>query len=76
MKEKPGKDIWLFGGGSLFHSLLEIGMVDSVEVAIVPMLLGGGVPLLPDRKTRAELKLTKHELYEKTGTMSLEYAVI
>ena len=35
-----------------------------------------GVPLLPDRKTRAELKLTKHELYEKTGTMSLEYAVI
>ena len=76
MKEKPGKDIWLFGGGSLFHSVLEIGMVDSVEVAIIPMLLGGGVPLLPDRKTRAELKLTKHEVYEKTGTMLLEYAVI
>ena len=76
LKEKPGKDIWLFGGGSLFRSLLELGIVDSVEVAIIPVLLGGGVPLLPDRETLAELKLTKHKVYAKTGTMVLEYAVI
>jgi len=76
MKEKPGKDIWLFGGGSLFHSLLDFGIVDSLEVAIIPMLLGSGVPLLPTRGTRAELKLTSYEVYQKTGTVFLEYAVI
>jgi len=40
-------DLWLFGGGRLFHSLLAMQLVDTVEVAIVPILLGGGIPLLP-----------------------------
>lgn len=44
---KEGKDIWLFGGGQLFGSLLRSGMVDTVEVAIVPVLLGEGMPILP-----------------------------
>ena len=74
LKSKPGKDIWLFGGGSLFHSLLELGLVDSVEVAIMPVLLGGGIPLLPPPATLAKLKLAKHQVYEKTGTVLLEYA--
>ncbi len=47
LKEEPGKDIWLFGGGLLFRSLLDRGLVDAVEVAIIPVLLGRGVPLLP-----------------------------
>jgi len=33
-------DIWLFGGGSLFRSLLEAGLVDTVEVAIVFLHIG------------------------------------
>jgi dihydrofolate reductase len=36
LKSKPGKDIWLFGGGSLFGSLLEQRLVDAVEVAVIP----------------------------------------
>ena len=75
LKSKEGKDIWLFGGGSLFHSLLEQGLVDSVEVAIMPVLLGGGVPLLPPPANLAKLTLTRHQVYEKTGTVVLEYAV-
>lgn len=75
LKDAPGKDIWLFGGGSLFRSLLEIGMVDSIEVAIVPVLLGGGIPLLPAKADRAKLKLVASKVYKKTGTVSLEYAV-
>jgi dihydrofolate reductase len=76
LKAQPGKDIWLFGGGSLFRSLLELGLVDAVEVAVIPVLLGGGLPLLPGPADRAKLKLTKHRVYEKTGTVSLEYAVV
>jgi len=73
LKATPGKDIWLFGGGSLFRSLLELRLVDSVEVAIIPIVLGGGVPLLPHSTTQAKLRLVKHRIYEKTGTVSLEY---
>ena len=76
LKAKAGKDIWLFGGGSLFHSLLELGLVDSVEVAIMPVLLGGGVPLLPPPATVAKLRLVHHQVYEKTGTVLLEYQVV
>ena len=76
LKAAPGKDIWLFGGGSLFHSLLGMGLVDTVEVAIIPVLLGGGIRLLPDPAERAKLKLTKHRVYAKTGTVALEYDVV
>jgi dihydrofolate reductase len=75
LKEQPGKDIWLFGGGDLFRSLLDAGLVDTVEVGVIPVLLGGGIPLLPSRATRSTLKLTAHKVYAKTGTVSLEYAV-
>jgi dihydrofolate reductase len=73
LKQEQGKDIWLFGGGSLFRSLLEVGLVDTVEVAIIPVLLGGGVPLLPEGGTRAALRLVRHRLYAGTGRMWLEY---
>ena len=76
LKAQPGKDMWLFGGGVLFRSLLELGLVDTVEVAVIPVLLGGGLPLLPDTSKRAELKLVDHHVYAKTGTVSLEYAVV
>lgn len=75
LKVERGKDIWLFGGGSLFRSLLELGMVDSVEVAVIPVLLGGGLPLLSDPAKQAKLRLTEHRIYEKTGTVALGYAV-
>src|SRR6266851_4300600 len=47
LQANPGKDIWLFGGGLLFRSLTEAGLVDTVEVAIIPILLSSGIPLLP-----------------------------
>jgi dihydrofolate reductase len=75
LKAAPGKDIWLFGGGSLFGSLLELGLVDSVELAVIPVLLGAGLPLLPSPASTAKLKLAKHRIYEKTGTVALEYSL-
>jgi len=74
LRAESGKDIWLFGGGSLFRSLLDLGLVDAVEVAIIPVLLGAGTPLLPPGD-RARLRLTKSKVYEKTGIVALEYAV-
>ncbi|MEX2560097.1 MAG: dihydrofolate reductase family protein [Pirellulales bacterium] len=76
LKAGPGKDIWLFGGGLLFRSLAEAGLVDTIEVAVIPVLLGGGIPLFPPPAGQTRLKLTGHKVYEKTGTVSLEYGVV
>lgn len=71
---RGGKDIWLFGGGELFRSLLERGYVDVVEVGLVPVLLGRGVPFLPGLGTRVELRLTDMRRYP-TGIMLLTYEI-
>lgn len=74
LKKKRGKDIWLFGGGQLFRSLLDAGLVDTVEVAVIPVLLGDGVPLLPPGG-RTKLVLTDHKVLPKSGIVALSYKV-
>ena len=69
LKTKPD------GGGELFRTLLDAGVVDTVEPAIIPVLLGGGVPLLPATANRTQLTLIRHRLYNQSGIMLLEYAV-
>lgn len=76
LKATPGKDIWLYGGGALFHTLLAAGEVDTVEPAVVPCLLGEGIPMLPPPYLRTKLALTRHRLYPKSGIMLLEYDVV
>jgi dihydrofolate reductase len=74
LKAKPGKDIWLFGGGVLFRSMLDAGLVDTVEVAVMPVMLGSGVPLLPEGPRRT-LHLTESQALA-SGTLMLSYAVV
>lgn len=73
-REAEGKDVWLMGGGKLFRSLLDAGLVDGVEVAVVPVLLGEGVPFLPAGAGGAELELTGAEELS-TGIVFLSYDV-
>lgn len=72
--EEGNGDIWLFGGGALFASLLAAGQVDRVEVTVVPVLLGGGVPLLPAPAKRTPLTLIDTRAYP-SGMMTLSYSV-
>ena len=75
LKAKPGKDIWLFGGGVLFQSLLDLGLVDGIDIGIVPVLLGGGIPFLAAPAARAGLTLERQRVYEKSGIVLLEYTI-
>jgi dihydrofolate reductase len=74
LKAKPGRDIWLFGGGVLFRSLLDAGLVDTVEVAVMPVILGAGVPLLPPGGS-TKLVLADQKALPASGIVVLSYSV-
>jgi dihydrofolate reductase len=74
LKAKPGRDIWLYGGGVLFRSLLDAGLVDTVEVAVVPVLLGAGVPLVPPGAA-TKLVLADQKTLPASGIVALSYSV-
>ena len=74
LRAQPGRDIWLFGGGDLFASLLAASVVDQVEVALMPVLLGQGIPLLGAGAPRARLALV-HSDSSKVGIVNLVYNV-
>jgi dihydrofolate reductase len=73
MKAGSGKDIWLMGGGALFRGLVDAGLVDGVQVTVMPVLLGGGVPLIPVGK-RHSLQLTESQVMPN-GSVVLHYAI-
>ena len=75
LKDKPGKDIAIFGGGELFRSLLAAGLVDRLEMSVIPVLLGTGIPVFPP-PGRVTLKLRAQRVYQKTGTLGLEYDIL
>jgi dihydrofolate reductase len=75
LKQDDGKPLWLWGGGDLFRQLAAARLVDGVDVAVIPVLLGGGIRLLPEPGPRLTLELRRHQLYAKTGTVFLEYDV-
>jgi dihydrofolate reductase len=75
LRQESGGDIWLMGGGVLFRSLLDAGQVDVVEVGLIPILLGKGIPFLPPGDRRQKLELKKVEKLEATGTVMLTYDV-
>jgi dihydrofolate reductase len=74
LRAEDGKDIWLFGGGALAGSLLAVRLVDVVEVTIVPVLLGAGIPLFATGAPRTPLRLTDSRVYP-SGVVSLRYEV-
>jgi dihydrofolate reductase len=74
LKDQEGKDIWLFGGSALFRSFLDLGHVDMVEVSVIPVLLGAGIPLLPPPYSPTRLKLLSNQVY-RSGRLALAYEV-
>ena len=74
LKDAAGKDIWLFGGSQLFRAFLDAGYIDTVEVSIIPVMLGAGVPLLGPPYQPSNLKLFNTKVY-RSGRVSLFYEV-
>ena len=75
LREAPGRDIWLSGGGVLFASLLEAGVVDTVELGVCPILLGSGKAFLPTGVASRRLALT-HQQALPSGLLLLSYDLV
>ncbi|QGI88518.1 hypothetical protein CEK25_003474 [Fusarium fujikuroi] len=70
-----GKDIWLMGGGQLAAQCLEAHLVDTVEVAIMPTLLGTGINLISSLPQNIKLQLLKSTSLG-SGILMTQYKVI
>jgi len=75
LREQPGKDIWLAGGGELVHSFLRERLVDEIRLGVQPVLLGEGIPLFPPAYPQTNLRLLKCEPYP-TGLVMLAYEMV
>lgn len=74
IKNSPGKDIWLFGGASLYSALMKEGLVDELWLSVHPVILGSGKPLFQKQNHRTGLTLLESTTYE-TGLVSIRYRV-
>ena len=74
LRQEPGKDIWLWGGGELFGSLAEAGLVDTVEIGVMPVLLGAGRKVMAGCNRR--IKLVQRPGLELPGHVLLTFDVV
>jgi len=72
IKQKVDGDIWLYGGGKLITSIMNLGLVDVYRLAVHPVIIGEGIPLFKDIRNRIELKLIDTE-QSKSGVIVMTY---
>jgi dihydrofolate reductase len=74
LREQPGKDIWLMGGGELIASFLDEHAIDEFVISVVPVFIGDGIPLIARRHRQVPLDLHSTERFED-GLVQLHYRV-
>lgn len=75
LRAARGRDIWLFGGGVLAASLLAMDLVDVIEIAIMPVLLGAGVSFVNGLMMRVRLDLVDMKR-SSSGIVNMQYNVL
>lgn len=74
LREQPGKDVWLMGGGDIIASFLDARAIDEFVISVVPVFIGDGIPLIARRHRRTPLELISTERFDD-GLVQLRYAV-
>ena len=75
IKSENGKDIWLFGGAGLIGSMINLGLVDELSLAVHPILLGGGKTIVENLQKRTRLELIATKRYS-SGLVTLNYTLV
>jgi dihydrofolate reductase len=73
MKKRPGKDMIVFGSGSLVSQLTQHGLIDEYQLVVCPILLGSGRQLFNGVSRTLKLDLLEAKQYQ-SGNVLLRYA--
>lgn len=72
LREQPGKNMWLMGGGELIASFLDEHAIDEFVISVVPVFIGDGIPLIARRHRHVPLELQSTERFDD-GVVQLHY---
>lgn len=61
LKSRAGGELQIHGSSRLGSALLAAGLVDSLRLAVAPVIVGQGRRLLPHPSADAGLRLVRHE---------------
>lgn len=71
-KQQPGKDIVIYGSGSIVSTLTQLGLIDEYQIMVNPVVLGNGKPLFRGMHDTLNLKLLKTRTF-RCGNVLLYY---
>jgi len=74
LRAKPGKHIWMVGGGELIATFLGAGEIDEFDIHVIPNFIGEGIPLVAPRHRDIALRLLSAKKYPD-GVVRLHYEV-
>lgn len=72
LEDQGHRRVWIVGGGHIIRSMIAIGKFDVLEMALIPTVLGEGIPLFPQGTGALDLRLLKCETKAK-GALHLAY---
>jgi dihydrofolate reductase len=75
LRQQPGKDIWMMGGGGIIASFLDEGEIDEFSVHVIPVFIGEGIPLIQPRHRSIRLKLLSTKKFPD-GVVHLNYGAV
>jgi dihydrofolate reductase len=74
LRKKPGKDIWMMGGGGIIASFLDAGQIDEFSIHVIPVFIGEGIPLIAPARRSVPLRLLSTRRFPD-GVVHLNYRV-
>jgi dihydrofolate reductase len=72
MKEDAGKDILIFGSGTIVSQLAQEGLIDEYRIIVNPLAIGKGRTMFEGIKDKMTLKLTNARAFGN-GNVLLTY---
>ena len=72
LRARPGKHIWHMGGGELARAFLNDDLIDEIELGMVPVILGEGIPVFPPGFPQRNFRLVANKTYSR-GLVVLTY---
>ncbi len=75
LRNRPGKNIWMMGGGEIIGSFLDEDAIDEFIITVVPVFIGEGIPLIAPRHREVPLRLLSSQPFPD-GVVQLHYQVL